>query len=249
MAARRARVLRDQDGGDHPQALRHHLIGVTQRLLAAHGLTGLTTRGIARAAQVSDGVLYNHFADKDELVVTALAERLTQLSAQFHRDCPRPGAQDLRTGLTVLVRRCQQFQTQALPLLGAVITRPDLLHQLLARVHTTGSGPQLLWQAICSYLTAEQEQGTLAADVDPQTLTEIVFSTCQLHVLASMFGGHPAGPATDPATPDSATPDSATDPATPGPAAPAPAPDPGPATDRLVAFLLRACAPDRPAPE
>ena len=123
MAARRARVLRDQDGGDRPQALRHHLIAVTQRLLAAHGLGGLTTRGIAREAEVSDGVLYNHFAGKDELVVTALAEKLEELGAQFHRDCPRAGAQDLRTGLTVLVRR-RQFQPR--PPLPGRDTHPDV---------------------------------------------------------------------------------------------------------------------------
>jgi AcrR family transcriptional regulator len=87
--ARRARVLRDQQAGEHPQALRRHLIEVTQRLLAAHGLTGLTTRVIAREAQVSDGVLYNHFTDKDELVVAALGERITGSVARYLDACPR----------------------------------------------------------------------------------------------------------------------------------------------------------------
>ena len=62
-----------RDESDSPGALRRHLIDVTQRLLAAHGSAGLTTREIAREAQVADGLLYNHFAGKGDLVVTAVA--------------------------------------------------------------------------------------------------------------------------------------------------------------------------------
>jgi AcrR family transcriptional regulator len=221
MTARRARVLRDQQGGDHPQALRHHLIGVTQRLLALHGLTGLTTRGIAREAQVSDGVLYNHFAHKDELVVTALAERMAELSSQFSLACPRPGEQDLHTGLNALMQLCWDFQTQTFPLIGVLLSRPDLLHELLARVHVGDSAPQLLWQEVCDYLAGEQQRGTLSPDVDPHTVAEIVFSACQLHVLANLLSGR-HGTMPPPGQPSK------------------------PPVERLVTFLLRACTPATP---
>ena len=218
MAARRARVLRDHHDGGHPQALRHHLIAVTQRLLAAHGLTGLTTRGIAREAQVSDGVLYNHFSDKDELVVTALAERIVELSTRFRHDCPRPGAQDLRTGLSALVQLCWDLQAQALPLIGVLLGRPDLVHRLLQRLHAEDSAPQLLWQEACAYITGEQRLGTISPDVDPYTLAEVAFSACQLHVLTALLSGNGdvPPPPNQPATPP---------------------------TERLLTFLLHACPP------
>jgi len=82
MSPRRATVLSEDNTS--PGALRRHLIAVTQHLLTAHGLTGLTTRQIAREAQVADGVLYNHFANKDDLVLTALGERATELVGAFH---------------------------------------------------------------------------------------------------------------------------------------------------------------------
>jgi len=186
VAARRARDLRDQQAGEHPQALRRHLIAVTQQLLAAHGLTGLTTRGIAREAQVSDGVLYNHFADKDELIVAALAEQVGDLTARFLADCPTPGAQDLRTGLTALVRLSRQFQAESLPLLSGLLSRPDLMHAVLDRVHTGDRAAQLLWVRIQEYLAGEQELGTVAAHVDPHVVTHVIFGTGHLQVLADV---------------------------------------------------------------
>jgi AcrR family transcriptional regulator len=197
--------------------LRRHLIAVTQRLLAAHGLTGLTTRGIAREAQVSDGVLYNHFTDKDDLVVAALAERMAELGSRLGPACPRPGEQDLRTGLETLVRLSSDFHTGALPLIGGLITRPDLVHELLTRFHVGDSTPQQLWRQACDYLAAEQVLGTVSADVDPQTVVEIIFGASQLHVFADLLGcGQTAAPSTGRPS--------------------------GPQTRRLVDLLLRACA-------
>ena len=191
--ARRARVLRDQQGSEQPQALRRHLVRVTQRLLAAHGLA-LTTRAIAREAEVSDGVLYNYFADKDELVVAALAEQMADLSVRFQAAVPVAGRQDLRAGLALLVRLCVDFQAEALPLVSGLITRPDLFHRLIAQVHTGDQAAQLVWSRIVDYLAAEQELGTIAAEVDPHTVTHVVFGAGQLQVLAGMVSGD-LGPA------------------------------------------------------
>ncbi len=206
---RRARVLRDQQAGDQPQALRRHLVQVTQRLLADHGLAGLTTRVIARAAQVSDGVLYNHFADKDELVVAALTEQLGEVVARHLGDVPEPGAQDLREGLTRLARLGLAFQSEALPLIGALLGRPELMHRLLRDLHSIEPGPQAISARVTDYLQGEQRLGTVDPDVDLGMVTQVLFGVQHLAALFGVLGG-----------------------ATPAPAE----------TDRLVTFLLRACA-------
>jgi AcrR family transcriptional regulator len=217
VSPRRARVLRDQQAGQHPQALRRHLIQVTQRLLAAHGLAGLTTRTIAREAQVSDGVLYNHFADKDDLVVAALAERTGELLAGYAAGFPEPGAQDLGAGFAVVVRRCREFLAEALPLVGGLLGRPDLVHALLTRIHSGEAPVQLLWGRIVGFVEAEQERGAVAADVDARTVAEIIFGACQLNVFTWLLRDAVPLPAEHTA--------------------------PGPDDERLVAFLLRACSP------
>lgn len=220
--ARQARVLRDQPG--HPQALRQHLIDATQRLLAAHGVTGLTTRTIAHEAQVADGVLYNHFAGKDDLVVAALVERFTELGRQFTAGCPRPGAQDLRTGLTLLVQQCRRFQTDAFPMLAGLLGRPDLLHELFTRLHgTDGRMPPVVWGDIVDYLEAEQRLGTVSPDVSPDTIASVMFGASQLDALREPLTWGAAPTATD-----------------------APTADGGPAgsVERLVDVLVRACRAD-----
>ena len=188
--ARRARALRDQQGSDQPQALRRHLVQVTQRLLAAHGLGHLTTRSIAREAEVSDGVLYNYFADKDALVVAALAEQIGDISARFQAALPQAGRQDLHSGLTLLGRQCMAFQAEALPLFAGLVTRPDLVHLLIEQVHSGEQAAQLIWSRIVDYLDAERELGTIAADVDPHTVTHILFGAGQLQVLSGLMSGH-----------------------------------------------------------
>lgn len=208
-------MLQGEQAGNHAQALRRHLVRVTQRLLAAHGLTGLTTRMIAREAEVSDGVLYNHFADKDELVVTALTEQITELVRRYLDTCPRPGEQDLATGLALLARHSRDFQAEALPLIGGLLSRPELIHRLLTRLHADEPGPQVLLARVVDFLVAEQQRGIVARDADPFTIAHVLFGVQHLAVLFGALGGDPHHP------PAGAVPDER----------------------RLVDFLTRACEP------
>ena len=61
-------MLRDGDGRD----LREYLIATAARLIGERGSAGLAVRDIAREAQVADGVLYNYFEDKEDLLAHAL---------------------------------------------------------------------------------------------------------------------------------------------------------------------------------
>lgn len=58
----------------HHGNLRASLLDAADALLAAHGVQGLTLREVARAAGVSHGAPYHHFASLDELLA-AVAER------------------------------------------------------------------------------------------------------------------------------------------------------------------------------
>jgi len=68
MSPRKPAVLRDGDG----QNLRDYLIITAARLIDERGSAGLGVRDIAREAQVADGVLYNYFEDKEDLLAHAL---------------------------------------------------------------------------------------------------------------------------------------------------------------------------------
>src|SRR6202050_5298169 len=85
MSPRKPAVLRDGDGGG-ARDLREYLIATAARLIGQRGSAGLAVRDIAREAQVADGVLYNYFEDKEDLLAHAL---LAHVGAVMHALAPR----------------------------------------------------------------------------------------------------------------------------------------------------------------
>ena len=191
MSPRRARVLRDQGASDSPGALRRHLIDVTQRLLAAHGAAGLTTREIAREAHVADGLLYNHFAGKDDLVVTALVERAAELVEGFLAALPEPGTATLEENLHVLAQAVLELTVQAVPLVTGLLGQAALLGRLFDDIHDTHAGqvgPQAAFAAAVGYVRAEQGLGRAAADVEAAAVVELLFGACLSRAFVGQLG-------------------------------------------------------------
>ena len=186
MSPRRAKVLSEHGTADSPGALRRHLIAVTQHLVAAHGLTGLTTRKIAREAQVADGVLYNHFADKNDLVAAALAERAAALVADFLAARPEPGTATLDENLAVLARATLTFNEGIVPLVTGLLGHPALLHGFFGGIHAGQSGPQTAYTSVIEYVRAEQRLGRASGDVDAGAIAELLFGACQLRAIMAL---------------------------------------------------------------
>ncbi|HVB64884.1 MAG TPA: TetR/AcrR family transcriptional regulator, partial [Nitrolancea sp.] len=91
MSPRSAKAVRGRHDEDPSAALRELLITTAEQLLVEGQVADITTRDIARAAGVSIGVLYNYFASKNDLLVTALVRRVQRSVAQFDTDLPEPG--------------------------------------------------------------------------------------------------------------------------------------------------------------
>lgn len=201
MSPRRAKVLSEETS---PGALRRHLIAVTQRLLAAHGGTALTTRQIAREAQVSDGVLYNHFHDKDDLVVTALAAQAKENADAFVAAVPEPGTGTLEENLGTLATAGLALQASTLPLVTSLFGQARLFHQLMTSMHSD-AGPQRPLLAAIEYLRAEQALGRASGEVDAGAAVELLFGACQLRAFAMHLRPENAAVPTGPGTPEDLT--------------------------------------------
>lgn len=184
MSPPRARVL-DDAGAEN---LRDHLIAVTARLLAEGGLEGLTTRRIAEAANVAQGVLYNHFADKDELLLAALTARAGTLAGEFDKACPRPGAATLQGNLTKLAAATLSLERGLLPLISGLIGNRSLLERFLAELHSSEiGGPDRILRAIDGYLAAEQRLGRVSGAADAHIVGVLLFAISQLQALVVEF--------------------------------------------------------------
>src|SRR5258705_13651647 len=94
MSPRRAAVLRVHEQGQ-AATLREHLLVATEELLEHHSMGDLTTRAIAHHAGVSDGVLYNHFDDKADLLMAAMLRRYSRLVERLEVAAPTAGTGSL----------------------------------------------------------------------------------------------------------------------------------------------------------
>ena len=89
-----------RDGGG--QNLREYLIETAARLIDQRGDAGLSVRDIARAAKVADGVLYNYFEDKEDLLAHALLVHVGSVMSGMP-PLPDPGGGTLARNLATVI--------------------------------------------------------------------------------------------------------------------------------------------------
>ncbi|MBF6329976.1 TetR/AcrR family transcriptional regulator [Nocardia transvalensis] len=189
MSPRRAAALRDRDDHD----LREHLIATAERLIAEQGSTGLTVRAIARAAGVADGVLYNHFADKEELLAAALRAHVDAV----HRGLPplpAPGTATVEQNLNAYLHQGLSLHRAILPVFTGLLAQPAVL----AKYADAPSHERDWRDALTDYLTAERDLGRLSPDADLTAAVAILVGICHDAVLSALLPGaprsHPVAP-------------------------------------------------------
>lgn len=168
MSPRRAQAI-GHVAGDPATALREHLVDAAEGLLAERSVAAITTRDIARAAGVSDGVLYNYFADKNDLLLTALVRRFGRLVEQLSGELPEPGAGTIEGNLELVAAALAELHAKAFPLVGSLLAEPALLHRFMAAIHDVEEpfGGKQIRDAVVAYLVAENAAGRLlVADVE-----------------------------------------------------------------------------------
>jgi len=182
---RRARALADQPEG---RALREQLIEVAEGLLAECRPDELTTRRIAREAGVADGVLYNHFENKDELILEALVARTSGLVRAFRDARPVAGTATVEANLERLASALVELQRALIPLLVGLVGRRALLERFLVAVHGTEiGGPDAVLRCVHDYLDAERQLGRLGDGSDTHVAGVLLFAITQLQALVMQF--------------------------------------------------------------
>jgi AcrR family transcriptional regulator len=183
MSPRRASALR---GGD--QSLRDHLIDAAERLMAQRGTAGLTVRDIARQAQVADGVLYNHFADKEDLLAQALHAHVRRAGRELGELPVRAGEGRVEDNLRAYVRHGLALHAAILPAFAGLLARPNVLTRF-ATLPNPMAGGQGLRTYLSDYLRAERDLGRLATDADPDTAATMIIGACHEMILPPLLRG------------------------------------------------------------
>jgi AcrR family transcriptional regulator len=177
MAPRRAAALRDGETN-----LREHLIDAAGRLIARQGLAGLTVRVIAKEAGVADGVLYNHFADKEELLATALRAHVRAVERGLGT-LPEAGEGTVEENLRAQLRYGLVLHGAVLPAFAGLLAHPAVRARYAEGADT---GPD--WRdRLLDYLRAERAAGRLRADADVDAAAAVLVGICHEQVLSGLF--------------------------------------------------------------
>lgn len=190
MAARKAAALRH--GGDG-KTLREHLIATAERLIAEQGTAGLTVRAIARQAGVADGVLYNHFANKEELLAAALCAHVRTVERGLG-ELPRPGTGTVEANLRAHLAYGLALHRAILPAFAGLLAQPAVLTGFAE----LNKHEQNWRDRLVAYLHAERDRGRLAANAQIDAAAAMIVGICHETTLSELF---PYGP--PPATPPS----------------------------------------------
>ncbi|GLY71898.1 TetR/AcrR family transcriptional regulator [Actinoallomurus iriomotensis] len=186
MSPRRASALR---GGD--QSLRDHLIAAAEALMARRGTAGLTVRDIAREARVADGVLYNHFADKEDLLAQALHAHVSSVERSLGTPPARAGAGEVADNLRAYVEHGLRLHVAILPAFAGLLAQPKVLTRF-AGLPNPMAGGRGLRAHLADYLRAERDLGRLAPDADPESAAVMIVGACHEMVLPNLLRGVPA---------------------------------------------------------
>ena len=219
MSPRKPAVLRGGDGRD----LREYLIATAARLIDERGSAGLSVRDIAREAQVADGVLYNYFEDKEDLLAHALLAHVgTVMNAA--PGLPTAGTGTVAENLRLFIDTGLATLTRVVPAFAGLISQPNVLKRFHAMVGgdaafageaATGDdrpardhghqpaghdddGQAGLPAMLAAYLRAEQRLGRIGEAADIAAAVTLVVGAIHGQILPRVLFSPPGSPITTP---------------------------------------------------
>ena len=189
MSPRRAAAVKETPG-DPGTALREHLVAAAQTLLAERQVTSITARDLAREAGVSDGVLYNYFADKSELLLTALLRRFDELLDDFGAELPVSGAGSMEENVREYAEALYTFDVDGFPMLAKLLGDPPLLQRFLVETHRRPVYTERVRKPVVEYLAGERRRGRIGR-VDPEAAADLLIGAMAQLALTTVTGGRP----------------------------------------------------------
>nr|WP_242545893.1 TetR/AcrR family transcriptional regulator [Amycolatopsis sp. MtRt-6] len=176
MSPRKAAAQRDG------QSLHDLLVETAQKMIATHGTSGMTVREIARMAGVADGVLYNHFSDKEELVARALLEHVRTTEAELG-ELPVAGEGNLVGNLRRHLEFGLALHKALVPVFSGLAGQPRVLERFAEISERSGH-----WRdQLVAYLEAERALGRLRVESEVDATAALLVGYCHASVMAVVF--------------------------------------------------------------
>lgn len=164
---------------------RERILDAAASVMRERGLARATTKEIARVAGCSEALLYKHFADKQEIFLGVLKERIPPISAPSDL----VGSRTVRENLETLTRELLTFYVRTFPIAASIFSEADLLAAWRDGLRARDAGPHVPIAMVENYLTSEQRAGRLAADADPWATAALLVGAALQQAFLAAFAG------------------------------------------------------------
>jgi AcrR family transcriptional regulator len=169
---------------------RHQLVQIAARLFAEKGFTGTTTREIAKAAGVTEAIIFRYFPRKDDLYAAILEWKSSQEQTAVW--CSELGAaarlHDDRLVIRTVVQRLIAFVRQDPAFLRLMLHSALEGHGLAEAYRKRHFEP--LERFLTDYVADGQRAGRFVTG-DPRALVFTIFALPMHHNLIATLGIHP----------------------------------------------------------
>jgi AcrR family transcriptional regulator len=150
---------------------RERILDAAAVVMREKGVANTTTKAIAAQAGYSEAMLYKHFADKQELFLLLLKERLPMVRPRL----AAPGWGDLAGNLTEIVEQLMTYYAELFPMSVSIFSSPDLLAAHREGIERHGGwGPVGPIRMLTNYLDAERDAGRLRSDADTVAAAQVL---------------------------------------------------------------------------
>jgi AcrR family transcriptional regulator len=155
---------------------KERLIAATEKLLASQGLGCVSTRDIAKAANVAEGALYHHFGDKAELILSVVLQQVGDFPEVLQSLPLKIGENTVQKNLETVLESAFAFHHRIAPLVCSLFADQELLAKVRSMMAERSMGPGRSVFAISAYLRAEQQLGRVSSSAAPETVAELMMA-------------------------------------------------------------------------
>ena len=168
--------------------LRRRIIEAADTLIREQGLSGATTREIARAAGCAEGSIYVHFEDKIDLVIAVVVEREPTFAELLELPA-RAGENTVEANLVPWVEELVSLIRDNQPIFFALMSDRSVFARFKERVRERQTGLVAVFKAAADYVRAEQELGRVDAAVQPEVVATILIGAARDHTFTRALAG------------------------------------------------------------
>ena len=168
-----------------PNPTRERILDAAAAVMRLQGLTRATTKAIAAEAGYSEALLYKYFADKHDIYLGVLRERVTG----YRDPSELLASSTVHENLVDSTVQLMGFYVQTFPMSASIFGSPELLVSWREGVLGRGGGPDWPVRNLLAYLVAEREAKRLGAEVDVEAVAKALCGLAFQQAFLACFHG------------------------------------------------------------